>query len=83
MTKQEALAILKRNADPYLADPAELEAARGGLRCAGWLLHNLRQFRFALERYRASLSEDDGDCVLLIGKTYKSGVRTYAKALTA
>lgn len=30
MTKQEALAILERNADPYLADPAELMQVAGG-----------------------------------------------------
>ena len=54
MTKQEALAILERNADPYLADPAEL----------AWLGRTLdilplsaascaaRNFRYSLEAFR-------------------------------
>ena len=56
MTKQEALAILERNADPYLADPAEIPTTFGGNGL--YLAVALTAFRKALAAFRADPDPD-------------------------
>ena len=84
MTKQEALAILERNADPYLADPAELQdaAARDKDRAIfGWLQAYLTGFRDDLRAYRAAPTEVGGDLVLKAHKEYCYYIDTFREAV--
>lgn len=84
MTKQEALAILERNADPYLADPAEVQRvadAFPGVE-AGLAADALRAFRKWLDAFREDLSDLDGDRVFSCISIFRTSRATAIRLLT-
>ena len=85
MTKQEALAILERNADPYLADPAEVQRVADAFPGigAGLAADALWSFRKWVDSFRNTLSDLSADRVFVCADLFRNSRTTAIAILTA